>query len=360
MDRVRRQLFLPDDGPKGAGVRVAVLDTGVDLDHPDLAGVVEVAASQNFARLADDLTDRWYHGTHVAGIIAGNGAASNGRLRGIAPAARIVVMKIAANGSGAQGDVAAAIEESMLAKVDIINYSASYSPLGDRGPAPWVWPSSRSAMEALFDAAADAGVLCVVAAGNDGPAPGSINRPGGLASVLTVGAMDGGRVLRQSSRGAYRVLATLRTNGVRRWDSLLDVGAEERVKPDLVAPGEDVFAPRASRGVAVPETMLLDPADPRCHYLKVTGTSQATAVVSGVAACLLELANTNNIDLGANRGATLKSLLVHAARPLADGTRNDFGAGMLNWPVLVQTLRDFAADDRFREIVMNGPRLRLL
>ena len=361
MDSVRNQLFFSERAPQGAGVRVAVLDTGIDTEHPDLLNTIDITASRSFAALSTDITDRCYHGTHVAGIISGTGAASDNRYRGLAPEAKLIVMKISTSGRGLEGDAAAAAEAAVDEGADIINYSNSYSPMG-RGQPPWVWPSVPSAVEDVLDVACSRGVLCVVAAGNDGPMEGSVNRPGGLLSVLTVGAVNpDGRVWTPSSRGPYRVMRTLPAGGVRRWDAVVDHVDEERPKPDLVAPGVNVIAPRASAGVEVIEAILADPTDPTCRYVKISGTSQAAAVVTALAACLLDLARANGIDLGGNVGQTLRSLLVLAARPLAEGSAEACGAGIPQWPILTQTLRDFANDDQFRQLVIGGgPQLRLL
>jgi len=352
--------MLPDDGPSGVGIRVAVLDTGIDLNHPDFK-TVDSVHSQTLASLSVDIVDRCYHGTHVAGVIAGVGAASGGRYRGIAPSAQLIIIKISVRGTGHEGTVAAAIEAAIDAKADIINYSAGYSPRSKQGPPPWVWPARPSASEDMFELAARQGVLCVVAAGNDGPDEGSINRPGGIAGVLTVGAIGvHGAILGISSRGPYRVLDTLPSGGVRRFDPLLDRDAAKIAKPDLAAPGEGVVAPRASEAILIDDTDLLDPMDPGSRYIKVTGTSQATAVVTGVAACLLQVVREHSVDLGPNPGAALKSLLVLSARPLSAGNKYDFGAGVLKWPIVLQTLRDYVTDDSFRTIVLNGPQIKLL
>lgn len=185
MDRVREQLLLRDNAPTGRGVRVAVLDSGVDLSHPDLKDAVDLATSAT-TTITDSLDDVCYHGTHVAGVIAGRGVASSGRFRGVAPAAELVVLKINMNGRGSASWAIAAIELALQARVDIINYSVSFSPTGmdsPPGPAPWMWPPSNDLEEAFAEAARQ-GVLCVVAAGNDGPSHASINSPGGMEEAL--------------------------------------------------------------------------------------------------------------------------------------------------------------------------------
>lgn len=362
MDRVRRQLYIRKSTSRGEGVRVAVIDSGVDLTHPDLQDVVDESASRSFAILSEDLTDRIYHGTHIAGIIAGTGAASEGRYRGVAPDAKLVIYKALTHRHSLAANAAKAVEAAIEAGVDIINYSASYSPLEDCGPPPWVWPATRSLIEDAFELAAARGILCVVAAGNDGPSEGSINRPGGLRSCLTVGSLDktGKEVYVGSSRGPYRILTGIRRGGQRRYDPLLDLHVIEIRKPDLVAPGKDVIAPRAKEGVAVTEDALADPLDLNCPYIKVSGTSQATAVIAGLAAVLLSHARKKGISLGDNPGLALKSILMHSARALKIGTSNDYGSGLPIWPLVAETLRDFGDDAKFREQVLKGPQLKLV
>jgi hypothetical protein len=92
----------------------------------------------------------------------------------------------------------------------------------------------------------------------------------------------------------------------------------------------------------------------------MTGTSQATAVVSGLAALMLDLCARHAVDLGPQPGKTLKQIIRHAARALRIGDRNDFGGGALVWPVLVNTLKDFATDNDFRRQALQGPELKLL
>lgn len=360
MDRVREQLFLSETTPHGEGVRVAVLDSGIDPDHPDLVDRFDLASSRTFTSTYTDLLDRSSHGTHVAGIIGGSGAASNGVYRGIAPKCTLLVFKIAHLAAGLEASAAAAVEAAIDAGAHIINYSHGIRPRAGIYPPPWTWSPHRSVLEDALRLASERGILSVVAAGNEGPAPGSITRPGGLKCVLTVGALGlDQHVWPNSSQGPYRTMAGLRAGEVVRYDHVLHQAAIAIRKPDVVVPGERVTAPasRHVREVANDEANL-ELQDPL--YVAYTGTSHATAVMSGLAACLLALAWEKGVSLGANPGQTLRRIIAHSARPLEVGTVSDFGSGSVIWPILQATLADYATDPEFRAIILEGAGPRLL
>jgi subtilisin family serine protease len=279
----------------------------------------------------------------------------------MAPEAQLVIYKISAGGRGYTSDAIAAIDAAIGAGVDIINYSNSYSPREDVGKPPWVWPTELSEIERALVTAADHGILCVVAAGNDGPDLGSINRPAGIEEVLAIGAINSAsEVTHQSSRGPYYTLRSLRRGGERRLDLATDRDYGYRKKPDVVAPGEEITGPRAQHGTIIDRDMLLDRTDPSCAYVRFGGTSHATAVVSGMAAAFLHLVRDRGIDLGPNRSATLRRLFRLSARKLPRGQEEEYGHGLVIWPVLTETLRDFVTDDDFRRTVLGGPGLTLL
>jgi subtilisin family serine protease len=235
-------------GFTGAGTRVAVLDTGADFSHPDLAGrVVERA---DFSVDGGDAVDRHGHGTHVAATVAGSGAASGGARRGVAPDASLVVAKVLDDeGFGTDSQVIAGMEWA-AARADVVNMS-----LGGNQPSDGTDPLSQ-ALDALT---AQTGALFVVAAGNSGPADGTIAAPAAAATALTVGAVDGSdTVAGFSSRGPVRTTMA--------------------AKPEIVAPGVDIVSARAAG------TTLGQPIDAR--YVTASGTSMATPHVAGAAALL--------------------------------------------------------------------------
>ena len=166
--------ILRADGIDGTGITVAVIDTGVDFNHPDLFGWGEdgkVVGGYNFIHQGTPPIDTDGHGTQVAGIIA-----ADGELTGIAPKARILAYKVSEDGEGVSSDlIAKAISMAISDGADVINIS-----LGVNTTNPEI---DRAVNQAVED-----GVFVVVAAGNDGPEPKTIGSPGGSTGAMTVGA----------------------------------------------------------------------------------------------------------------------------------------------------------------------------
>jgi subtilisin family serine protease len=371
MDRVRDAIQWNGVGLDGRGVRVAVIDTGIDLEHPDLRGKVDVESSESCC-LAGSIADVHGHGTHIAGIIAGSGEASGGKYRGIAPGVELIVLKVGSEMSAISNDVAQAVLRAVEMGADIINYSG-----GERGyaagPPPWKWPTRLNKRDSAFRYAAEKGVLCVAAAGNDGPSPGTVVRPGNLSEVLSVGAQapPDYRVAPASARGPLYLDDSMR-GGVARADPDRDHRSDS-LKPDVVVPGGEssdpleealhligigrggVVAPRSRTGVL----LGIDPGDPGCSYARVVGTSQATAVVTGLAALLLELGRRSGFDWGSNVGGALRAILRASALRLAVDGPDDWGYGALLWPNVVATLDDCANSPVRRANVLSGPQLHL-
>jgi serine protease AprX len=238
-----------ETGFKGRGIKVAVIDTGLDDSHPDFAG--RVLAMKSF--VSDSAHDDNGHGTHVAGTIAGDGAKSGGKYVGVAPEASLYIAKVLrANGSGSMSSVMAGIEWAVLEQeVQIINLSLGGNVSCD----------GTDALSTLVDEAVrQAGVVVCVAAGNEGPEARTIGSPGCARFVITIGAMtDTDQVARFSSRGPT---------------------ADGRNKPDIVFPGVGVIAPQAANtrlGTIIEE-----------GYVASDGTSMATPHASGVAALMLQ------------------------------------------------------------------------
>ncbi|CAM5481777.1 hypothetical protein SVIOM74S_06653 [Streptomyces violarus] len=237
-------------GYDGKGVKIAVLDTGVDATHPDLKG--QVIGAKNFTT-SPDTTDKVGHGTHVASIAAGTGAKSGGKYKGVAPGAKIINGKVLDDsGFGSDSEVLAGIEWAAAEGADVINMS-----LGG-GDTPAIDPL-EAAVNKLSE---EKGVLFAIAAGNEGDfGEQTIGSPGSAAAALTVGAVDDKDVLADfSSRGP---------------------GLDGALKPDVTAPGVDITAASAP-GNQIAQEVGENPAG----YMSISGTSMATPHVAGAAALL--------------------------------------------------------------------------
>nr|WP_208903440.1 S8 family peptidase [Streptomyces incarnatus] len=235
-------------GYTGKGVKVAVLDTGVDTSHPDLKD--QVIASKNFSGAAD-ATDHYGHGTHVASIVAGTGAKSGGKYKGVAPDARILNGKVLDDtGSGDDSGILAGMEWAAQQGASVVNLS-----LGGYD-SPGIDPLEAE----VNKLSATKGILFAIAAGNDGPQ--SIGSPGSADAALTVGAVD-----------KKDKLADFSSTGPRLGDYA--------IKPDVTAPGVDITA-AAAKGSVIDQEVGEKPEG----YLTISGTSMATPHVAGAAAIL--------------------------------------------------------------------------
>ncbi len=232
----------------GTGVTVCIVDTGVDLDHPELRHV-NLVGWRDFVNDRAEPYDDEGHGTAMAGIIL-----SRGRLRGVAPAADLIAVKaIGPTGTGTDTALASAItfcvdpdgDRSFADGADVISLS-----LGGR-PHPLSTGSSLAVQRAM-----DNGVIVVAAAGNDGQADdGDVQSPASVEKVLAVGAVD--------RQGAAAPFSSRGSDGSGRVDP--------NRKPEVAAPGV---------GIA---TILPDGG-----YQYVSGTSPASALVAGLVLLLLD------------------------------------------------------------------------
>ena len=226
-----------DAGYDGAGMTVAVLDTGIDRDHPDLVG--KVVAERNFAEFSDTADDRHGHGTHVAGIVAGSGAASDGAYVGVAPGVELINAKVLDDyGNGFESDIIAGMEWAAAQGADVINMSLGGAATDGTDPM-------SQAVNRLTD---EYDVLFVIAAGNSGAfGDYTVGAPGAAAAALTVGSVDKSEQLASTSSKGPRV-------------------GDHAIKPDVTAPGVSITAAKAEA-----------PPWPGGgeHYTTISGTSMA-------------------------------------------------------------------------------------
>jgi serine protease AprX len=279
-----------NSGYDGTGVTVAVIDSGINDTHPDLRNSTQshsrVLYRQDFTGTTNSNSsgakyDLYGHGTHVAGIIGGNGYLSGGNYDGVAPNVSFVDLRaLDVNGSGSDSSVIAAIQQAIALKstynIRVINLS-----LGRGIPASYTQDPLCQAVESAWKA----GIVVVVAAGNYGRLSvnnsngfGTITAPGNDPYVLTVGAMKSNG----SSSPASETKASYSSKGPTTYDHV--------VKPDIMAPGNAIVslaAPGATLESAYPSELITG-NDGNNDYFTLSGTSMATPVVSGAVALLLQ------------------------------------------------------------------------
>ncbi|MFC7307655.1 S8 family serine peptidase [Streptomyces monticola] len=237
-------------GYDGKGVKIAVLDTGVDQTHADLKD--QEIAEKNFSDAAD-AKDRFGHGTHVASIAAGTGAKSGGKFKGVASGAKILDGKVLNDfGGGDDSGIVAGIEWAVAEGADVVNLS-----LGG-GDTPQVDPLEA----AVNKFSAEKGTLFAISAGNSGPGGRSIGSPGSADAALTVGAVDDSDKLAGFSSRGPRI-------------------GDGAIKPDVTAPGVDTTA-AAAPGSVLDQEVGQNPDG----YLTISGTSMASPHAAGAAALL--------------------------------------------------------------------------
>ncbi|WP_406424179.1 S8 family serine peptidase [Streptomyces sp. NBC_00873] len=256
-------------GYDGTGTKVAILDTGIDPNHPDVAG--QVKKTQNFTD-DPDAVDHHGHGTHVASTIAGSGAASGGKYKGVAPGADLYIGKVLDNaGFGPESGVIAGMEWAVAEGADVVSMSLG-SPVASDGTDPL--------SQAVNELTASSGALFVIASGNEGSDKSTVGSPGAADAALTVGAVS-----------KSELLAGFSSRGPRKGDFA--------VKPEITAPGVGIVAARAAG------TSMGRPVD--ANYTSANGTSMATPHVAGAAAILAQ----RHPDWTADR---LKQVLVSTAK----------------------------------------------
>ncbi|MET7648933.1 S8 family serine peptidase [Streptomyces sp. NPDC005426] len=289
LDRSTRQIGAPaawEAGYRGEGVKVAVLDTGADASHPDLVG--RIAQAEDFSGSAGT-GDVFGHGTHVASIVGGSGAASGGSRKGVAPAAGLLIGKVLGDdGYGSESQVIAGMEWAASEGAEVVNMS-----LGSDQATDGTDPMSL----AVNELSRVTGTLFVVAAGNSGEQGArTVGSPGAADAALTVGAVD-----RDDS------LAAFSSRGPRL--------GNDAVKPDVTAPGVGIVAARAAG------TTMGDAVDEK--YVAASGTSMATPHVAGAAALLAQ----RHPDWD---GPALKNALISSAVRITGQEATEQGGGRID------------------------------
>jgi len=323
-----RQTF----GVDGTGVTVAVVDSGVTPAHPDLAdsgGVQRVDRFVDFVNGRSAAYDDYGHGTHVTGIVAGNGFDSSGARSGIAPAAHIVALKVLdGSGAGRISNVIAAFGD-VLANKDAQHIRVVNVSLGAAVYESYNTDLLTIAAKRLVDA----GVVVVAAAGNRGvnagnPQYGSVMAPGNAPWVLTVGASSHMGTADRSDD----TLAPFSSRG--------PTSVDYSAKPDLVAPGvgtESLSSPNSFLYNSRSQYLLSGTIPtPWLPYLSLSGTSQATPVVSGTVALMLQA----NPALTPN---AVKAILQYTSQPYSQYDALSEGAGFLNAKGAIELARFFAS-----------------
>lgn len=300
MQRVRKQVGIPEGNIfkegcyTGKGVTVAVLDTGVS-SHPDLSG--RIVGFADFVNNRHIMYDDCGHGTHVCGIIGGNGKASGGKFTGVAPKVHLLVGKVLdQKGDGSAEYMLKGLEwvlsEQKHFNIQVLNISVGIGKIKN-------YQKERKLLRKMEEAR-DCGIIVVCAAGNSGPANGSLSVLGLSSKMITVGCHDGNfykdlenRCEAYSGRGDARSLLR---------------------KPDVVAPGTNIIS--CNMGCKKMGKYY------RNAYVAKSGTSMATPIVSGAAALMLE----KEPEITAEQ---LKQRLTFSATDLGEAW-NKQGWGMVN------------------------------
>lgn len=272
LEKIRLPEVIAKDASRdGRGIRVGILDTGIDANHPALQG--KVLAFRDFIGRGTSPYDDHGHGTHVAGTIAGSPV--NGETIGVAPGASLIVGKVFSeyggsdskqllssmqwiadpDGNPATNDGAQVVSNSWTADDEFKN--------GD--------PADQPFCQAV-DNWVRLGIVPIFAAGNDGPNRGSVGMPGACPNAIAVGATDSADSIASFSSRGPGIWKTQMTN-----------------KPDIVAPGVDV-----------------ESAQPGGGLVSKSGTSMAAPHVAGAVALLLQHLNGNpvqRVGFALNQGA---------------------------------------------------------
>lgn len=279
-------------GFTGKGQTVAIIDSGI-FPHPDLKD--RIVGWVDFAEGKKKPTDKYGHGTHVAGLVAGSGLKSHGAIKGVAPEANLVGVRIASIADAIKA-LSWVIENKDELNISVVNMSLGDIPSRGWKNDPWAQATQR---------AIDAGLTVVVSAGNEGPDAKTIATPGILPGAITVGAIDDQGTLDPSDDALTKFSS--------RGPSIDGLN-----KPDIVAPGKRIFGPLS------PSSSFDVPTFPKAAggYLAISGTSQATPLVTGLVT-VLKQANP------ALTQADLQQILKDSAYHYSNLDQSSVGSGLV-------------------------------
>lgn len=291
----------------GQRVNIAILDTGIAKNHPDL--VARVKTCRDFTKGAppkNNCQDQNGHGTHLAGIVAGDGGFDGKGIFGMAPEANLHIYKVCDNfGYCLADDVASALSFIARLKDNKINIIL----MGFGGP------KNSPLVESAIKNIAQQNVLIIAPAGNNGPASNSVNFPAFLKEVISVGFVNQrSEVVRESSRG-------------------LNPGQNEYLKDDgeveVVAPGTSI------------ESTWLD-----SDYKILGGSSRAAALIAGLAAKIWEQNDSSALKV---RGEIARLAILNDLEPKGDDSKSGFGMPVLEKAVLEDSAtQNFIKDTQAR------------
>jgi serine protease AprX len=275
-----KQMVGVGDWFPGSSMAIAVIDSGI---APSADFDTRILGMYNFTNGAPGILtapyDDYGHGTHVAGLIGSNGSSSNGKYAGVAPGVKFLALKVLdKKGSGRTSDVISALEFVVANKstfgVRVVNLSLGH---------PIYESAKTDPLVIAVENAVRAGLVVVVAAGNYGTNPNTgltgyagIASPGNAPSAITVGAANtNGTVDRSDDR-----LAPYSSRGPSWYDGI--------AKPDVLAPGQALVSADASGSTLETSYPGLVIKSGNSKYLKLSGSSMATAVVSGMVVMAIE------------------------------------------------------------------------
>jgi len=300
LDKIKATSVWGVYGARGKGVTIALLDTGVDAKHPDLAGKIQHWAEFNSqGYLIDDnnenARDSDDHGTHCGGVLVGG--RESGRFIGVAPEAQLAAAMVLNAGTGTDAQILAGIDWAINKKVDVISMSLGGLTITSETPSTY----TRAILTSIEE-----GIPVVAAIGNSGNQ--TTFAPGNDYFTLSVGAVDPNDRVAGFSSGRTQFIA----------DSVLNEYPglpKYYFKPDLVAPGVAVYS-----SVPGPE-----------KHAWFNGTSMATPHVAGAIALLLSATDIRNKTTKSERAFLISDLITGSVEEMGEfGQDHRYGYGRLD------------------------------